>query len=63
MCETHISGGNFFVLDDAFLIHRGFKDKHIFHMSKDAENAINRDLYRTLKKEFKSKYQASDRHC
>ena len=63
VCETHISGFNFHVLDNAYLIHRGMKDRSNFHMSKDAENSRNRDLYRAFKIELKSKYQNSKRHC
>lgn len=63
VCETHYSGKDFFVLDNAFLVHRGFKEKEAFHQSKDAENARNRIIFRTFKRELKQKYPQSDRHC
>lgn len=63
VCETHIAGFNFVVLNNAFLIHHGFKEKESFHSAKDEENARNRDIFRTLKKELKIKYPRSTRHC
>ena len=63
VCETHISGYDFYVLDNAYLIHHGLKDKSTFHSSKDAENSKNRDLFRTFKAELRSKYYNSKRHC
>ena len=63
VCETHIAGFNFMVLNNAFLIHHGFKVKESFHSAKDEENARNRDIFRTLKKELKIKYPRSTRHC
>ena len=51
------------VLNNAFLIHHGFKVKESFHSAKDEENARNRDIFRTLKKELKIKYPRSTRHC
>ena len=63
VCEMHISGYDFYILDNAYLIHHGLKDKSIFHSSKDAENSLNRDLYRTFKTELRSKYHNSKRHC
>eukprot|EP00794_Sanderia_malayensis_P017091 gene17091-18812_t len=63
VCETHFSGYDFFVLDNAFLIHQGFKNKNLFHKSKDDENARNRILFRTFKKELRLKFPESMRHC
>ena len=63
VCETHIAGFNFMVLNNAFLIHHGFKVKESFHSAKDEENARNRDIFRTFKKELKIKYPQSTRHC
>ena len=63
MCETHIAGYEFVVLSDAFLVHQGFKAKSAFHTSKDEENARNRELFRTFKKELKLKYPHSHRRC
>ena len=63
VCETHIAGFNFMVLNNAFLIHHGFKVKESFHSAKDEENARNRDIFRTFKKELKIKYPRSTRHC
>ncbi|XP_065051224.1 beta-1,4-glucuronyltransferase 1-like [Rhopilema esculentum] len=63
VCEMHISGYDFYVLDNAFLIHHGFKEKTLFHKSKDDENAMNRDHFRVFKHELKVKYPESKRQC
>ncbi|XP_031572313.1 beta-1,4-glucuronyltransferase 1-like [Actinia tenebrosa] len=61
VCETHIAGYDFAVLDNAFLVHHGFKNK--FHKKKDEENDINRKLFRKFKQELKKKYPDSKRRC
>lgn len=63
VCETHTAGYDFVVLNNAFLIHHGFKTRDGFHSAKDEENNRNRDLFRTFKKELKSKYPQSTSHC
>ena len=63
VCETHIAGYDFVVLNNAFLVHHGFKTKEGFHSAKDEENNRNRDIFRTFKKELKLKYPQSTRHC
>lgn len=63
VCETHTAGYDFVVLNSAFLIHHGFKTRDGFHSAKDEENNRNRDLFRTFKKELKSKYPQSTSHC
>ena len=63
VCETHIAGYDFVVLNNAFLVHHGFKTKEGFHSAKDEENNRNRDIFRTFKKELKLKYRQSTRHC
>lgn len=63
VCETHIAGFNFVVLNNGFLVHHGFKVKEGFHSAKDEENAHNREIFRTFKKELKLKYPQSPRHC
>lgn len=64
VCETHIAGYDFAVLNNAFLVHHGFKVKEGFHSSKDDENARNRELFREFKRELKIlKYPESTRRC
>lgn len=63
VCETHIAGYDFVVLNNAFLVHHGFKTKEGFHSAKDEENNRNREIFRTFKKELKLKYPQSTRHC
>lgn len=63
VCETHTAGYDFVVLNNAFLIHHGFKIREGFHSAKDEENNRNRELFRTFKKELKLKYPQSTSHC
>ncbi|GFO27908.1 N-acetyllactosaminide beta-1,3-n-acetylglucosaminyltransferase [Plakobranchus ocellatus] len=56
VCEMHIAGFTFHVLDNAFLVHMGFKKQNSFHSDKDAENDRNRLLFRKYKEELKVKY-------
>eukprot|EP00118_Oscarella_pearsei_P023234 m.274967 g.274967 ORF g.274967 m.274967 type:complete len:264 (+) comp40592_c0_seq21:995-1786(+) len=63
VCELHISGHAFFVLDKVFVIHQGFKVKERFHSSKDGENAKNKILYKQLQQELARKYPHSKKTC
>ncbi|XP_029469553.1 beta-1,4-glucuronyltransferase 1 [Rhinatrema bivittatum] len=62
-CELHVSGHTFHVLDNAFLVHQGFKVTGEFHAQKEAENQRNRALFRQFKQELKQKYPLSSRRC
>ncbi|CAL1530504.1 unnamed protein product [Lymnaea stagnalis] len=63
ICEMFVAGFSFHVLDNAFLVHKGFKVQGEFHTSKDAENDQNRLLYRKFKDELKVKYPEVTRRC
>ncbi|XP_053388286.1 beta-1,4-glucuronyltransferase 1-like [Mercenaria mercenaria] len=63
VCELHIAGYQFAVLNNAFLVHRGFKEPASFHAKKDAENSRNRELFRTFKENLKERYPKSARQC
>lgn len=63
ICEMYVAGFSFHVLDNAFLVHKGFKVKDKFHPSKDAENDQNRLLYRKFKEELTVKYPGVTRRC
>ena len=39
VCEMYVKGFKFYVLDNAFVMHKGFKSKDKFHQSKAQENA------------------------
>ncbi|XP_072101588.1 beta-1,4-glucuronyltransferase 1 [Mobula birostris] len=62
-CELHVAGYSFAVLDNAFLIHKGFKVTGEFHPQKDNENRHNRILFRQFKQELRQKYPESPRRC
>ncbi|XP_060711323.1 beta-1,4-glucuronyltransferase 1 [Hemiscyllium ocellatum] len=62
-CELHVAGYTFAVLDNAFLIHKGFKLASEFHPQKDEENRRNRILFRQFKQDLKLKYPDSPRWC
>nr|KAF6464060.1 beta-1,4-glucuronyltransferase 1 [Rousettus aegyptiacus] len=62
-CELHVAGFDFEVLNEGFLVHKGFKEALKFHPQKEAENQHNKILYRQFKQELKAKYPDSSRHC
>lgn len=62
-CELHVAGFDFEVLNEGFLVHKGFKEALKFHPQKEAENQHNKILYRQFKQELKAKYPESPRHC
>ena len=63
VCEMHVAGYTFAVLDNAFIIHLGFKSQGDFHTSKAVEQTVNRKLFRRFKEELKVKYSASRNRC
>ncbi|KAK2170649.1 hypothetical protein LSH36_1g03000 [Paralvinella palmiformis] len=63
VCETHIAGFRFAVLDNAFLVHLGFKTQEGYHQGKEMEQELNRQLFRKFKEELKIKYPESARRC
>uniref|UniRef100_A0A8C4QLC7 Beta-1,4-glucuronyltransferase 1 n=1 Tax=Eptatretus burgeri TaxID=7764 RepID=A0A8C4QLC7_EPTBU len=62
-CELHVSGYRFAVLDEAFVVHKGFKMPGSFHARKDVEQEKNRELFRRFKVELKIRYPRSSRRC
>lgn len=58
-----MAGFKFTVLNQAFVVHNGFKTKDSFHPGKEDELELNRKLYRQFKTELKSKYLESSRRC
>ncbi|XP_076034758.1 beta-1,4-glucuronyltransferase 1-like isoform X2 [Oratosquilla oratoria] len=63
VCELHVSGYGFQVLDSAFVVHTGFKTANTFHSTKDSEQERNRILFRQFKADLKDKYPESSRRC
>ncbi|KAE8740679.1 hypothetical protein FOCC_FOCC013827 [Frankliniella occidentalis] len=63
VCELHVAGYKFTVLNKAFLMHKGFKRKESFHPQKEEELEFNRKLFRQFKTELKNKYAESSRRC
>jgi len=63
ICELHMSGYKFSVLNNAFVIHKGFKTADTFHKEKDLELERNRGLFRQFKTQLKDKYPESSRRC
>lgn len=62
-CELHVAGYTFLVINNAFLVHKGFKVSGDFHAKKDAENQHNKVLFRQFKQELKTKYPLSGLRC
>nr|XP_018899948.1 PREDICTED: beta-1,4-glucuronyltransferase 1-like [Bemisia tabaci] len=63
VCELHIAGYTFAVLNNAFLVHQGWKTASTFHSAKENDLERNRILFRQFKQELKSKYPESSRRC
>lgn len=63
VCELNIDGYKFAVLNNAFLIHKGFKTPNNFHPEKDLELERNRVLFRKFKLQLKDRYPYSSRKC
>ncbi|XP_071548727.1 beta-1,4-glucuronyltransferase 1-like [Panulirus ornatus] len=63
VCELHMAGYRFLVLDTAFAVHEGFKTAGGFHKTKDMELEKNRILFRQFREELKDKYPESSRRC
>uniref|UniRef100_T1J8L2 Beta-1,4-glucuronyltransferase 1 n=1 Tax=Strigamia maritima TaxID=126957 RepID=T1J8L2_STRMM len=63
VCELHIAGYKFSILNNAFLVHWGLKTTDSFHARKDEDQERNRLLFRQFKTELKDKYPDSSRRC
>ncbi|XP_054711303.1 beta-1,4-glucuronyltransferase 1-like [Uloborus diversus] len=63
VCELHVSGYKFSVLNNAFIVHKGLKTPSSFHKDKDTDQEKNRQLFRQFKFELKEKYPDSSRKC
>ncbi|KAI1287642.1 Beta-1,4-glucuronyltransferase 1 [Halotydeus destructor] len=63
VCELHVSGYRFSILNNAFVVHKGWKSPDSFHSDKDAELEKNRMLFRQFKAELKERYPDSTRRC
>ncbi|XP_071962217.1 beta-1,4-glucuronyltransferase 1-like [Antedon mediterranea] len=63
VCELHVAGYTFSVLDNAFVLHKGYKTKTGFHSNKDKENLKNKYLFRQFKEALLIKYPESSRRC
>ena len=63
MCELHVAGFKFAVLNNGFVVHRGFKTSASFHAKKDEDQEKNRQLFREFKDGLKSRYPESKQQC
>ena len=63
VCELHVSGFKFAVLNNGFVVHKGFKTANNFHSNKDEEQEKNRQLFREFKEGLKSRYPDSKLQC
>ncbi|XP_015784606.1 beta-1,4-glucuronyltransferase 1 [Tetranychus urticae] len=63
VCELHMAGYRFSVLNNPFVIHKGMKRPDSFHKDKDLELEKNRILFRHFKNELKDRYRTSSRRC
>lgn len=63
ICEMHMAGFNFTVLNNAFLVHKGYKEKNKFYSQKSVDHHENRQRYEEFKLELESTYPDSKRKC
>ncbi|KAH3851583.1 beta-1,4-glucuronyltransferase 1-like isoform X2 [Dreissena polymorpha] len=63
ICEMHMLGYSFAVMNNAFVIHRGFKEPESFHETKDLEHRQNELVFKEFEAELKLRYQGSGRNC
>lgn len=64
ICEMYVKGFTFYALNNAFIIHKGFKFKKDFHDTRDYENKKNSKIYeKYFKPELKMRYPDSGREC
>lgn len=63
VCELHVAGYTFSIMNNGFLVHHGFKTYSSFHSEKEEEQEANRLLFRQFKAELKYKYIDSSRRC
>ncbi|KAG8198071.1 hypothetical protein JTE90_020902 [Oedothorax gibbosus] len=63
VCELHVAGYKFSVLNNGFIVHRGLKTVNSFHKDKEVDQDRNRVLFRQFKSELKEKYPDSSRKC
>jgi len=63
LCELHVAGYKFAVLNDAFLIHKGYTLPQSFPSGRSREVEHNRVNYRQFKTELKIRYPHSTRRC
>lgn len=63
ICEMYVAGYKFFVLNNAFLVHKGQKKKDKFYSDKKKDHKENKALFQEFKEELKSRYPDSARIC
>ncbi|XP_061173936.1 beta-1,4-glucuronyltransferase 1-like [Saccostrea echinata] len=63
ICEMYVAGYKFFVLNNAFLVHKGQKQKNTFYLEKVKDHRENKALFQDFKEELKSRYPDSTRTC
>lgn len=62
-CEVFLSGYRFIVLNQAFLIHDGFKSEQKFHYNKKNDEIKNRLNYNLFLRSLNQKYPQSPMKC
>ncbi|XP_002127784.2 beta-1,4-glucuronyltransferase 1 [Ciona intestinalis] len=61
LCEMHVAGWGFKILNPGFLIHVGTKEK--FHSTKTDEMRDNYQKYQSFQENLEKKYPNSERDC
>ncbi|CAN8006572.1 unnamed protein product, partial [Ixodes hexagonus] len=55
--ETHLAGFEFWVLDEAFAVHRGMRNKRSRGYWRERQNALNRRRFIVFQRDMKRKYR------
>ena len=64
ICELYMAGYRFFVLNNVFTVHQGYKRLEGFHMEKNIENRRNFLLFEDyFQPEMQKKYPEANRTC
>ncbi|KAK7090867.1 beta-1,4-glucuronyltransferase 1-like [Littorina saxatilis] len=63
VCEMHVAGYQLVVLNDAFLVHDGFKNSSQHHATWQQELQKNDIKYRQFQRDLKTKYPGVKRYC
>ena len=63
ICEMYVAGHSFYVLNEGFILHVGFKSKDSFHSTKNSEHLSNYYVYEGFMARLSRRYLHSNKTC